>query len=153
MATIRTQISEIWRNRRIYFRNELDNNYYLISLSVVFTWVNHLWKFQRNRSGRTFKMKKYLLINFVWQIFLFFTIGQSIRLSIYVQNFRTPYRGLFENNVFLLQSLRGQRFFIFAASLKWHARTFVCWRNFHAWNKYTRSNAHSNLKKCQFLQF
>ena len=67
-------------------------------------------------------MKKYLLIKFcLTDFFLFFNIGQSIRLSIYVQNFKTPYRGPFENdklNVFLLKKLRGQRFFIFAGSLK-----------------------------------
>ena len=64
--------------------------YYLISLPVLFTWVNHLQKFQRNLSSPTFEMKRYLLITFcLTDFFLFFIIGQSIRLSIYVSGHLT----------------------------------------------------------------
>ena len=72
------------------------------------------------------------------RFFLFFTIAQNIPLSVCVQNFRAPYRGRFEdNNVILLKTVR----------------TSVCWRNFHLWKKYTRTNAHLNFKNCQFLLF
>ena len=94
------------------------------SLSVLFTWVNHLWKFQRNLSGQTFEMEKYLLIKFSltdFFIFLYCTKHTSIYLC--------------------------------ARSLEWNARTSVCWRNFNAWKKYTHSNAHSNFENCQFLLF
>ena len=120
MATIRTQILQIWWNRRTYSRKELGNYHYLISLSVLFTWAYHLWKFQRNLSGPVFEMKKYL----VWQIFFIFHYPQIIRLSIWEQNFRALYRGPFENNnVFLLKKTSRPTLFFFPGSLKWHAQT------------------------------
>ena len=84
MVTVRTQISEIWRNRRIYFRSELGNHYYLISLLVLFTWVNHLWKFQRNLSGPTFEIEKYLLIKFCQTDFFYFSLLDRAYLYLFM---------------------------------------------------------------------
>ena len=49
-------------------------SYCLISLSVLFTWVNNLWKFQRNLSGPTFEMRKYLSIKLWLTDFFYFSL-------------------------------------------------------------------------------
>ena len=137
----------------MYFSNELGNHYFFSFLLVLFTWVYNLLKFQRNLNLWNEKVVFNTILSD--RFFLFFTIAQNIRLSICVQNFRTPYRGSFENNdIFFKKNCAVNAF----SSLQDHwndvrMQTSVCWRNFPAWKKYTRSNPHSNFENCQFLLF
>ena len=66
------------------------------SLSVLFTRVNHLftWAKISEKSVRPNLWNEKVF----YRYFLFFTVAQSILLSIFVQNFRAPYQGRLENN-------------------------------------------------------
>ena len=106
MATMGTQISDIWKKRRIHFCNELVNHYFFNSLSGSVYFSEPLVKISEKAVRPNLWNKKVPFNKILYdRFFLFFNIAQSLRLSICVQNFRAPYRGRFENNnIFFLKN-------------------------------------------------